>query len=63
MSGREEAIDDDAYSGADADDGIVTRSVRYLFHQVRARQRGRGWFPVTRGGIGWRGARRVCWVT
>jgi hypothetical protein len=33
MSGREEAISDDAYLG-DADDGIVSRSVRYLFHQV-----------------------------
>ncbi|GBF90201.1 kif12 type kinesin [Raphidocelis subcapitata] len=38
MSGREEAIDDDAYSGADADDGIVTRSVRYLFHQAHTRK-------------------------
>lgn len=33
MSGREDAICDDAYDG-DSEDGIVSRSVRYLFHQV-----------------------------
>jgi hypothetical protein len=33
MSGREEAISEDGYLG-DEEDGIVSRSVRYLFHQV-----------------------------
>ncbi|KAI8467963.1 MAG: hypothetical protein J3K34DRAFT_460139 [Monoraphidium minutum] len=37
MSGSEEAIADDAYAG-DGEDGIVSRSVRYLFHQVNTRK-------------------------
>lgn len=35
MSGRDDAICDDAYAG-DSEDGIVSRSVHYLFHQVRS---------------------------
>ena len=47
MSGREEAIADDVYGG-DAEDGIVSRSVRYLFHQVGGGEgpRGEGWMKV-----------------
>jgi hypothetical protein len=33
MSGKEDIISDDAYNGHEHD-GIVTRAVSYLFHQV-----------------------------
>lgn len=33
MSGKEEIISDDAYNGHDQD-GIISRAVQYLFHQV-----------------------------
>ncbi|KAK9804731.1 hypothetical protein WJX72_002675 [[Myrmecia] bisecta] len=39
MSGREEMIENDDYSG-DTDDGIVTRAVLYLFEQIQKRNNG-----------------------
>lgn len=34
MSGHEEVISDDSYNGHEQD-GIISRAVQYLFHQVR----------------------------
>lgn len=34
MSGKEDVISEDAYNGHDQD-GIISRAVQYLFHQVR----------------------------
>lgn len=33
MSGKEDIISDDAYNGHEHD-GIISRAVQYLFHQV-----------------------------
>lgn len=37
MSGKEDIISDDAYNGHDHD-GIISRAVQYLFHQVHTRK-------------------------
>jgi hypothetical protein len=34
MSGHEDIISDDSYNGHD-NDGIISRAMQYLFHQVR----------------------------
>jgi hypothetical protein len=38
MSGREEAISDDMYSGDLTHDGIVSRAVHYLFNNITQRR-------------------------
>lgn len=38
MSGREEVIGTDEYRGGDTNDGIMSRSVGYLFNAIQTRR-------------------------
>jgi hypothetical protein len=48
MSGHEDIISDESYNGHDKD-GIISRAMQYLFHQVRLDLRRLLWRTPTSG--------------